>query len=537
MKSRLAVAAAAAVAIATLLTAGCSSSPAAQPASGSNSAGPGAAATIPLLTGGDVGAYSTIDPNQTESCNDNYCGLFMEHLLQPGPNSTLQPELATSWTQASPVTYVYHLRTGVKFWDGSPMTAADVVYSLDYERNPKAPNGSAVFFTNVKSIAAQGTDTVVVTLDHPDAGWKYTLSYEGAVFEKKFALAHQGTLGNPGVLIEATGPWQLTSYDPTRGMELAANPHWWGGRVPVQQISVKFYSSETSEALAMRAGEIDVAFPRNGASFGSAAGSGAHVTGWSAPQFYFFMMNTKTAPWNDVHVRRAVAYALNRTDIIAANGGPQTATPASTIISPTELATIGSKSQVSTLLNSLPQYPYDLAKARQEMAQSAYPHGLTATTVIDNGVYGPNDPNDIQVVAAELQKIGITLKVHEVTGNAYINAYTNPPGGDFFAQFGAVSPDPSVFPSYMLGTTPANNVANYFNPSITSLLADGLTTSNPATRLADYGQVLKQVATDVPYIALFSPDAFTALSTKYTLPQFIVFPGFFSWALHIKRAA
>jgi peptide/nickel transport system substrate-binding protein len=171
------------------------------------------------------------------------------------------------------------------------------------------------------------------------------------------------------------------------------------------------------------------------------------------------------------------------------------------------------------------------------MTQSAYPHGLTATTVIDNGVYGPNDPNDIQVVAAELQKIGITLKVREVTGNAYINAYTNPPGGDFFAQFGAVSPDPSVFPSYMLGTTPANNVANYFNPSITSLLADGLTTGNPATRLADYGQVLKQVATDVPYIALFSPDAFTALSTKYTLPQFIVFPGFFSWALHIKRAA
>jgi peptide/nickel transport system substrate-binding protein len=224
-----------------------------------------------------VGAYSTVDPDQTESCNDNYCGLFMEHLLQPGPDSRLDPELATSWTQTNPVTYVYHLRPGVKFWDGNPMTSADVVYSLDYERNPKAPNGSAVFFTNVKSIAAEGPYTVVVTLDHPDAGWKYTLSYEGAVFEKKFAQAHQGTLGNPGVLIEATGPWQLTSYDPTRGMELAANPHWWGGKVPVQHISVRFYSSETSEALAMRAGEIDVAFPRNGASFGSAAGSGAHA--------------------------------------------------------------------------------------------------------------------------------------------------------------------------------------------------------------------------------------------------------------------
>ena len=171
------------------------------------------------------------------------------------------------------------------------------------------------------------------------------------------------------------------------------------------------------------------------------------------------------------------------------------------------------------------------------MARSGYPRGFTATTVIDNGAYGPNDPNIIQVIAAELQKIGITLKIREVTGTQYGGAYTNPPGGDLFAQFGAVSPDPSVFPSYCLGSAATLNVASYSNTSINTLLTDGLTTSNPAERLAIYGQLLKQVATDIPYIVLFYTNNFTALSSKYTLPPFIVFPSFFSWALHLKQAA
>jgi peptide/nickel transport system substrate-binding protein len=537
MKSRLSVAVAAAVAMATSLAAGCSSSPATQPASGANPAAAArAAATIPLLTGGDVGAYSTIDPNQTEGCNDNYCGLFMEHLLQPGPNSTLQPELATSWAQTSPVTYVYHLRTGVTFWDGTPMTSADVVYSLEYQQDGKGPNSAAVNFTNVKSLAADGPSTVVITLKQPDNNWKYTLSYEGVIFEKKFAEAHQGTLGSPGVLIQASGPWQVTSYDPTRGMELSANPHWWGGKVPVQHITVKFFSTESSEALAMRAGEIDVAFPGNGTSFASSAGSGAHVTSWPSPQLAMFAMNVKQAPWNDVHVRRAVADALNRTDIIAANGGSLTARPASTVISPTELATVGSPSQVTALLNALPQYPYDLAKAKQELAQSAYPHGFTATTDIDNGTVGATDVNDIQVIAAELQKIGITLKVKEVSENAYINAYTNAPGGDLFEHLGAVSPDPGIFPSYCLDSTAPFNVAHYASPTVDSLLAKGVSSGSPAQRLASYGQVLAQVATDVPYVTLLAPNSFTALSSKYTLPAFPAFAGFFSWALGIKQA-
>jgi peptide/nickel transport system substrate-binding protein len=501
----------------------------------SSAAPPGShpAAVIPLLKAGDVNAYGNIDPNRAEGCNDNYCGLFMEHLLRLGQNNTLEPELATAVTQPDAVTYVYHLRHGVSFWDGNPMTSDDVVYSLNYQREPSAL--TAVYFTDVRSIEPDGPYAVVIKLKQPNAGWKYSLSYEGVIFEKSFARAHQGTMGNPGVLIEGTGPWEIKSLDPTTGMELSANPHWWGGKVPVQHISVKFFSTETSEALAMRAGEIDVAFPTNGKSF--ATTSGARVTAWSPPSMKFFAMNARVGPWSDVHVRRAVAYALNRADLIAAYGGPGTAAPASTIIPTAQLRELGTPGQVDAMLSSLPSYPYDLAKARQQMAESAYPHGFTAITAIDNGGISANDPDVVQVIAAELSKIGITLKISEQPLSKFIANYTSgPPGGAMFATLGAVSPDPSIFPGYMVGSAATYNVAHYTPASANSLLAAGLATSDPARRLSIYGQLLKQVATDVPYVVLFSVYSFTALSGKYTLPPFPDYPGFFSWALGLKTA-
>jgi peptide/nickel transport system substrate-binding protein len=523
------------VAAAILLITGLGACGNSAPAAGSGASRSGSAASAPIaqLTGGDVNFYSNVDPNKTQGCNDNYCGLFMEHLLQLGPNNTLEPELATSVTQPNPVTYVYHLRRGVTFWDGSPMTSADVVYSLDYQSKPGVP--TSVYFANVKTIAADGPDTVVITLKQPDAGWKYSLSYEGVIFEKAFALAHQGTMGNPGVLIEATGPWEIKSLDPTRGMELTANPHWWGGKVPVQQISVKFFSTETSEALAMRSGEIDVAFTQSGASFASS--SGAKVTSWSAPGLNFFAMDAKVGPWADVHVRRAVAYALNRTAIIAANGGPSTAAPATEIIPSSQLLTLGTQSQVSGLLAGLPQYPYDLARARQEMAESGYPHGFTAVSEIANLA---SFPTVLQAIAAELQQIGITLKVQETSVTKWIadaDSTGTPPGGDMYISLGAVSPDPSILPSYMVGSAATYNTAHYAPAAVNSLLTQGLATSDRAQRLAVYGQLLKQVDTDVPYVPLFSSYSFTALSSKYTLPPFPDYAAFFSWALGIKAVS
>jgi peptide/nickel transport system substrate-binding protein len=232
------------------------------------------------------------------------------------------------------------------------------------------------------------------------------------IFEKQFEQAHAATFGQPGTLVMGSGPWEIKSLDPTKGEELSANPHWWGGKIPIQHVSFTFFANETSEAMAFRAGEIDFTFfvssPRSFTAL-----SGTKPLSAQSCSNGFFSMNITQPGWNDVHVRRAVAYALNRTDIIAAAGGY--AAPIYTFTPPSLLNSIASQSQINALLNSIPLYQYNLTKARQEMAQSAYPHGFSATIVSPTG---GNTTTLNQVAAAELAKIGIRLTIKQMDANA-----------------------------------------------------------------------------------------------------------------------
>ncbi len=376
-----------------------------------------AATTIPLLRIATNYQLPTLDPTKYSSATV-VTALSLETLLTLGPKGQLLPELATSWSAANPVTYVYHLRHGVKFWDGDELTASDVAFSWNYERAPGSQYSTG--FSSVKSVAAKGPYTVTVNLVHPDASWQDTPAFTGEVFEKKFFEAHSRTFGQPGTLIMGTGPWEVDKLDPTTGAELSANPQWWGGTVPIQRISFQVFADATSEALAFRGGDEDldplVVGPKSFAS-----SSGAKIV--AAPSCLNGMldMNVHDPGWDDVHVRRAVAYALDRTDIIDAFGGY--AVPDYTLIPASALGTIASGAQVSSLFKSLPLYPYNLTMAKAEMAESAYPNGFS-TPLLEYS-YG-NTVDVSQVIAAELAKIGIQVQIKVEPIDAYEATETGP---------------------------------------------------------------------------------------------------------------
>jgi peptide/nickel transport system substrate-binding protein len=369
--------------------------------------------TIPLLRIGELYPISSLDP--TKNLNTDEANVFtLDTLLRLGPDNQLGPGLATSVTEPNPTTYIYHLRQGVKFWDGTALTAADVAYSLDYEG---APANVAAFgkFADFKSATATGPYTVVVRLTQPNAAWQYTAAFpQAGIFEKAFAVAHKGTFGNSQVLIMGSGPWEVKSFDPTTGVTLAANPDWWGGKVNIDKITITFLSSETSLALAMRAGEIDLdPFVGSPRTFGPT--SGAQLLTSPSCSVSFFSMNVHQAPWSDVHVRRAVAYALNRTAIIAAGGGYSQ--PNYSFIPGSQLDGIATASQIDQLLASIPHYDYNLTKAKQEMAESPYPKGFTYSML--DYQYG-SSIDVIQVIDAELQQIGINITPKIVPLDAWL---------------------------------------------------------------------------------------------------------------------
>ncbi len=249
-------------------------------------------------------------------------------------------------------------------------------------------------------------------------------------------------------------------------------------------------------------------------------------------------MNTQTAPWNDVHVRRAVAYTLNRSDIIAANGGY--ATPLYTLIPPQMLGTVASQSQVSSFLASIPLYQYSLSKAKAEMAQSAYPNGFSANLLAYNS---GSSVNISQVISAELQQIGIHLQVQTATLNAWRAVETGPASKrqPTFSTGACLSPDVSWY-TFVLGSkntqTGEWNLADYAPSGVDNLINAGIATTQPSVRFATYSKLLQRLATDVPYVPLYVGDANIALSSKFTWPGYNYWSSYAAdYALQIKAAA
>jgi peptide/nickel transport system substrate-binding protein len=252
--------------------------------------------------------------------------------------------------------------------------------------------------------------------------------------------------GQPGTLIQATGPYQVNSFNPTTGLELSPNPNWWGGAIPVRHISVKVLKDETPEALAMRAGDLDITFPAIGTAFAKTAGSRIRVLSVGTSTVAYFGMNTKLAPWTDLHVRRAVAYALNRPQLVVANGGKGSATPESYFVPEFELQNLQPHANIKALLKVVPTYPYNLAKAKQELAKSAYPNGFTSFT---NTVALVNFDIVSEAIAGELAKIGITLKVKAVDYGTWSDALFGEHGRTapaIYSYIGAQSADPASLP-------------------------------------------------------------------------------------------
>ncbi len=249
-----------------------------------------------------------------------------------------------------------------------------------------------------------------------------------------------------------------------------------------------------------------------------------------------FAMNVKLKPWSDIHVRRAVAYAIDRSALITAFGGPHSAVPLHTIIPPPELRTLGSPSQVDALLDSLPRYPYDVAKAKQELRESVYPTGFTASIDTTNCC---GFPDVLQVLAAELQKIGIKLNITSVTCGKFVTALYGPRRT---GRRSVTFMRPSLTRASSRGTcsvartqSRAGSTGRTTPPaSIDELLARGLAKSKPAIRLAIYGQILRMVATDVPYVPLFNFDSYIAVSNKVTTRPFAALSYQIPWALLVK---
>jgi peptide/nickel transport system substrate-binding protein len=190
----------------------------------------------------------------------------------------------------------------------------------------------------------------------------------------------------------------------------------------------------------------------------------------------------------------------------------------------------------------LPTYEHDPAKAKQELAQSRYPNGFTAT------VPYPNEPaylgKTLQNLAENLKPLGINLKLEQRTGEQWGSTiFANGKLGMQIAQFGPDYPDPGNFPAVALGKANAGpnalNTSKFVTPEMEALLRKQLTTSDPAERTKALTGVMRILAEQEPVVPLFHTDDSLALSDKYVYDaKFSHWTRIFGdWAVNLKAAA
>lgn len=241
-----------------------------------------------------------------------YANVF-EGLTRFGPDGSIHPALAESWdvTEGGKV-WTFHLHTGVKFHDGTPMTAADVKFSLDRARGPDSVNAQKALFANIDSVDAIDPATVKVTLKAPDGNFSFNMAWGDAVIVSEKTIADEAT--HP----VGTGPFVFVDWVKGDHVDLARNPDYWGTPVKLSKATFKFISDPTAAFAAMMAGDVDTFpnFPAPETLPQLAADPRFKVIVGSTEGETILAMNNRNAPLSDVRVREAIAHAINRADII-----------------------------------------------------------------------------------------------------------------------------------------------------------------------------------------------------------------------------
>jgi peptide/nickel transport system substrate-binding protein len=460
--------------------------------------------------------------------------LTQDTLVNYSPTLALVPQLASKVAHPSPTKYVYTLRRGLKFSNGAPVTADDVVYSILRNVDPKLGSQVNSYFSSVKKVAKTGPNEVTVTLAKADPLYKYALVY-APIIPRAFARSKGKSLGAQGSNTwVSTGPYMLKSFTGDSAV-LVRNPHYWGKKPAANQVTFTWIADAQTRQLAMRSGQIDGTFTvplPDSAQWQRIPGINLQFA--NALRSWWLSFDLSMAPWNDIHVRRAMAYALNKRGIIDAvlHGHAQ---PSNAMVPPEQWGGVLDPAGRKKLYASIPTYTYNLTRARAEMQQSSVANGFSASISI------PSSRGYVATAmlayAADLKKIGINLEVKSVTGAQWLaTIYAHKDLGLQFLGFGPDYPDPANY--LVLAYPSANavennfNTANYKNKTVDALLEKQRAARSDSERVKHLGQVMRISQRDLPYLFLWWEDFAMALAKSRKLTGLNAFSFEFGQWIH-----
>jgi peptide/nickel transport system substrate-binding protein len=451
----------------------------------------------------------------------------LEGLLVFDDLGTPRPHLARSFTRPDSRTYVYRIRQGVTFWDGSPLTAEDVVFSLN--RNLLASTSLlSGYGSAVKSIKATGPSEVTIKLKQPDSDFRFLLGFAaGWIIQKRYAQKHNRDLGTPAALTMGTGPMKITRLVPGQSLTLERFDQYWGVKPKVKKIEFSSITDQATRILALRSGEIDgsVTLPLDRIRQWESI-SGVDLLSAPGHIVYFLFFDTDTPPFDDVHVRRAISHCVDRAGLLKAIAGGQ-GQIAPTIPDPPLWIGEGlSRKETARIFSHFRQYGFDLGKARAELSQSSVPDGFKTVFYAANNI--PETTKIGLSLRENLRKIGITVDVKEIPFNSWLARYRGHKnygiGLTYFAtDYPGVLNNARLLLLSQYAVPNQYNFADYKNPKVDKLVKEAIATLDPVHGARVMAKALTIASQDAPYAPIYYQSTVSAMKSKYR------FKGFSSW--------
>ena len=241
-----------------------------------------------------------------------YSNVF-EGLTRIGPDGTVGPGLAESWTISDDgLTYTFALHTGVKYHDGTDFDSADVIFSLDRARGEDSTNAQKVLFEPIESVSAPDAQTVVIRLQRPTGNFTFSMGWGDAII-----VAPESAEDNKANPV-GTGPFRFARWVRGDRIEIERNPDYWGEPVHFNRAVFKIISDPAAALASLLAGDVD-AFPQFPAPENLPqlqSDDRFEVVLGTTEGETILSMNNAQPPLDDVRVRRAIAYAIDRQAII-----------------------------------------------------------------------------------------------------------------------------------------------------------------------------------------------------------------------------
>lgn len=434
----------------------------------------------------------SLDPRKGRIIPDRRLTTLIYSSLVRATAQGIVPDLAERWEIPSPTVYVFHLRRGVRFHDGSELTAEDVKYTYDTIIDPAFGSPDQATFRVVRSITAVDKYQVRFELREPSAPFLSGLIR--GIVPKAYAQANPANVNLRPI---GSGPFKFVEWVPNTRIVLEANKDYYGGAPKIDRLTLLPIPDTTVRVLQLETGEIDVVFSFAPSTqiLKAIAGRKYNVYELKGSTANFVQLNVNRKPLDDKRVRQAIAYAIDRKQIarfIYLNMSVSGASP----ILPSS----------SFYEDNVEKFDYNPDRARQLLREAGLADGFTIEL---ESVADLERQQYSELIQRQLARVGIKVNLKPREAVTIIRDWVT--ANYDMITFGLGNePDPDTilyrrFHSSMI--PPAGVNANYKNPRVDQLLDEARRTTDPNRRKQLYSQAQKIIVEDVPIIILtYGPE-------------------------------